>query len=260
MIKIEDIRKYMGVWSQQTYLSGLDYCYSITKDKDTYDLTIEVLKIQKLAEKKMDGFSVQDIPYKEEGKTEVIYTDIFWHTVEEYVTPVYYVAAIVRECEKKQLSKEKIVGLVGRGLRAFPSFLREMDLTCKIAQFFPDAEIENGPEQDVGDHTDVLIKSKGNIYRLWSYQNFERGLDNTAQRFYGKRGKVPSGYHVLCPIDIGNESETEKINGWIFYSERYVKYLYEMIAIEKPDDYRTIKRLDEYAMRMYLNKAKIVKK
>ena len=60
----------MAVWSQQTYLLGLDYCYSIKKDKEIYDLTIEVLKTQKLADKKMDGFSVQNIPYKEEGKTE----------------------------------------------------------------------------------------------------------------------------------------------------------------------------------------------
>ncbi len=260
MIRIDDIRKYMVVWSQQTYLSGLDYCYSIKRDKASYDLTVEVLKKQKLDEKKMDGFSVQKIPFIEEGKTEVIYTDIFWSIAEEYIIPVYYVAAIVRECMNKNLSVDKTVMLVGRGLRAFPSFLREMDLTCKIAHFFPDAEIRNGPEQDLGDHTDILIKSKGNIYRLWSYQNFDRGLNNTAQRFYGKRGVVPAGYHVLCPIDIGNKTETEEINGWIFYSERYVKYLFEMISIEKPDDYRMVSRLEEYALKMYLNKAEIVKK
>ena len=46
MIRIDDIRKYMGVWSQQTYLSGLEYCYSIKKDKPAYDLTVEVLKKQ----------------------------------------------------------------------------------------------------------------------------------------------------------------------------------------------------------------------
>ncbi len=260
MIKIEDIRKYMGLWSQKTYLSGLDYCYSIKKDKTSYDLTVEVLRKQKLDEKKMDGYSVQKIPYIEEGKTEVIYTDIFWNIAEEYITPIYYVAAIVQECVRKNVPPDRVVGLVGRGLRAFPSFLREMDLTCKFAQFFPNAVIKNGPEQDVGDHTDILIESRGNVYRLWSYQNFERGLNNTAQRFYGNRGEVPAGYHVLCPIDIWNKAETEEINGWIFYSERYVKYLYEMIAIEKPDDYRTVKRLSEYALKMYLNKAKIVKK
>ncbi len=260
MIKISEIRKYMGIWSQQTYSTGLTYCYSIKKDKSVYDLTFEVLKKQKLDEKKMDGFSVQKIPYIDEGKTEVIFTDIFWKIAEEYITPAYYIATIVKECINKGLAEEKVISTVGRGLRAFPSFLREMDLTCKIAQFFPEAEIRNGPEQDIGEHTDIFIKSKENTYRLWSYQNFERGLDNTAQRFYGKRGEVPKGYHVLCPIDIGSQTETEEINGWIFYSERYVRYLFEMISIEKPDDYFVVRRLGEYALKMYLSKAKIVKK
>lgn len=260
MIKIEDIRKYMGKWNQQTYLSGLTYCYFLKNDKSTYDLTVEVLKKQKLAEKVMDGYSVQKIPYIEEGKTSVIFTNIFWKIAEEFITPVYYIAAIIKECVQKGMSDDKVIGMVGRGLRSFPSFLREMDLTCKIAHFFPNAVIRNGPEQDIGDHTDILIESMDNTYRLWSYQNFDRGLENTAQRFYGRRGEIPPGFHVLCPIDISNKAETEEINGWIFYSEKYVRYLYEMISIEKPDDYYRIKRLEEYALKIYLNKAKIIKK
>lgn len=261
MLTIGDIRKYMTVWKQQTYRSGLEYCYAIKKDKQTYDLTIEVLQLQKLDDKAMDGTSVQNIPIKNEGKVDVIFTDIFWDIAGEYITPVYYVASIVKQCVKRNiLNSEQVAGIVGRGLRSLPSFLREMDLTYKISCLFPEAEITNGPEQDVSEHTDILIKN-GNIeYRLWSYQNFERGLNNTASRFYGRRGKVPKGYHILCPIDIGNSAEVEEVDGWYFYSDRYVKYIYDMISIEKPDEYETIARLQEYAMKIYLKKANVVYK
>ena len=95
---------------------------------------------------------------------------------------------------------------------------------------------------------------------MWSYQSFERGLNNTASRFYGRRGMVPKGYHILCPIDIGNSAEVEEVDGWYFYSDRYVKYIYDMISIEKPDEYETIARLQEYAMKIYLKKANVVYK
>ena len=117
-----------------------------------------------------------------------MFSNIFWDIAGEYITPVYYVASIVKQCIERDITNSnQVAGIVGRGLRSFPSFLREMDLTYKISCFFPEAEITNGPEQDVGEHTDVLIKNGDTEYRLWSYQNFERGLTNTASRFYGRR-------------------------------------------------------------------------
>lgn len=261
MLTIGDIRKYMGVWKQQTYRSGLEYCYAIKKDRQAYELTIEVLQLQNLNDKAMDGNSVQNIPIKNEGKVDILFSDIFWDIAGEYITPVYYVASIVKQCVERDITNSnQVAGIVGRGLRSFPSFLREMDLTYKISCFFPEAEITNGPEQDVGEHTDVLIKNGDTEYRLWSYQNFERGLTNTASRFYGRRRELPIGYHILCPIDIRNSVEVEEVDGWFFYSDRYVKYIYDMISIEKPDDYATVARLQEYAMKLYLKKANVVYK
>lgn len=137
MLTIGDIRKYMGVWKQQTYRSGLEYCYAIKKDRQAYELTIEVLQLQNLNDKAMDGNSVQNIPIKNEGKVDILFSDIFWDIAGEYITPVYYVASIVKQCVERDITNSnQVAGIVGRGLRSFPSFLREMDLTYKISCFF----------------------------------------------------------------------------------------------------------------------------
>lgn len=259
MISIQDICRFMATWKQMTYRKGLEYCYSIKNDEKAFNICVEVIDNQNLTDKYMDGTSVQNLPIINEGKTKVIFSDIFWSMADSYISPAAYVAMVVKQCEKQGVDDlGEITGTVGRGLRAFPSFLREMDLAYKISKILPDAIITNDPNMDVKEHTDILISSKDKKYRFWSYQSFERGLTNTAQRFYGNRGSVPYGVHVLCPIDIGNENEVELIDGWCLYSERYVQYLVDMIEIEKPDKYRDLRALEEYALKMYLKKANVV--
>lgn len=259
MQNIENIRYYIMKWKQLTYRQGLDNCYAIKKNIKVYDTTIQVLKVQQLEYKVMDGNSVKNIPVKNEGKTDIIFSDIFWKLIENYISPASYVATIVKACvDNNILDVYEIAGIAGRGLRAFPSFLRELDLTYKFTKHFPDAKIINSPTQDVREHTDILIKNNDCDYRIWSYQNFERGLINTASRLRGTRGSIPDGIHVLCPIDIGNEFEREELEGWYFYSERYVNYLCEMIILEKPDDYSFVSKMSEYAIKIYLKKANTI--
>jgi len=256
-----NMRHYLTKWNQLTYRQGLDNCYAIKKDAKVYNTTLQVLEKQSLEHKKMNGYSVKNIPIKNEGKIDIIFSEIFWELFKSYISPANYIASIVKACLDNNISNsDEIAGIVGRGLRAFPSFLRELDLTCKIIKYFSDAKIINSPTQDVQEHTDILIENNNCDYRIWSYQNFERGLVNTASRLKGNRGTIPDGIHVLCPIDIGNEFEREEIEGWYFYSERYVNYLCEMIIIEKPDDYCSISRMDEYAIKIYLRKANTIKK
>lgn len=251
----------MGVWKQHTYLSGLKYCYMIKGDKTAYTLTLKVLKMQGLEDKYMDGYSVQNIPIKNEGKIDIIFTNIFWNLAGDYITPVYYVASIVKKClENKIDDPEQVAGIVGRGLRSLPSFLREMDLAYKLSKLFPNAEISNGPEQDVGEHTDILIKTGSREYRVWSYQDTNRGLDNTAARFCGRRGELPKGYHILCPINISDKAKVKEVNGWCFYSESYVKDIYEMISVKKPDEYQMLAGLQTCAIKQYLKEVNIVYK
>lgn len=261
MPTINDIRKYMDVWKRKTYRSGLEYCYLIKKDKQAYALTSDVLKMQGLEDKYMDGYSVQNIPIKNEGKVDIIFTNIFWDLAGDYITPVYYVASIVKKClENKIDNPGQVAGIVGRGLRSLPSFLREMDLTYKLSLLFPNAKILNGPEQDVGEHTDILIKTGSREYRVWSYQDTDRGLDNTAARFCGQRGELPKGYHILCPINISDKAKVEEVNGWCFYSESYVEDIYEIISVKKPDEYQMLARLQTYAIKHYLKEVNIVYK
>lgn len=261
MNNIENIRLLITKWKDLTYGQGLDSYYAIKKNIEAYNKTIEVLRMQDLECKIMDGNSVNNIPIKNEGSINIIFSDLFWKCVEGFISPASYVATIVKACiDKGNQNTYEIAGIVGRGLRAFPSFLRELDLKYKFKNHFPQAEIINSPRQDVGEHTDIMIKCSDCNYRIWSYQNFERGLSNTASRLRGDRGKIPDGIHVLCPIDIGNEYEREEIDGWYFYSERYVRYLNEMMIIEKPDDYSLVSRLGDYAIKMYLKKANTIKK
>lgn len=262
MPTITDIRAYMDSWKQHTYRQGIDYCYSIKKDNEVFECTVEVLNKQKIATKNMDGYSIQNIPIKNEGKVDIIFSEIFWKLTEGYISPASFVGEIVRLCIERNIKDVyEICGIVGRGLRSFPSFLREMDLTYKLARYFPNAVIENNPEQDVKDHTDILIRCDNQkVYRIWSYQNFERGLVNTASRLRGNRGTVPDGMHILCPIDIGNKNEVEEKDGWFFYSDNYVHYLYSMQLFEAPDEYSYVSRMTEYAVKMYLKKPGIIKK
>lgn len=259
MAEIQDIRKFMDIWKQKTYREGLDYCFAVKSDKKVFDICVEVIQMQGLTDKYMDGYSVERIPIKDEGGTNVLFSNIFWDLVETYITPAIYVASIVDACIKKgNMSIREIAGMAGRGLRAFPSFLRELDLAYKFSNLIPDAQIITGPEQDVGAHTDILIKKGKNDYKVWSYQNTERALNNLVRKFGGFRGGIPRGCHLFCPIDIYYDSQVEEINGWRFYSNKYAKYLVDIIEMEKPDKYTDLIVFKESALKIHLKKANTI--
>ena len=263
MQDIQKIRRYMEIWKEQNYKQGIDYCSLIDKKGKTYEYVVEILNIQKLTAKKMDGDSVTKIPRKEEMKMQVSFTDIFWNSTGSFISPAYYVALIVNECIKKgELKIDNIAGIVGRGLRAFPSFLREMDLANKISiRLSENYSIESNPEQDIKDHTDILIKTDKGEYRVWSYQKSTRGLENISDKFLGKRGEIPDGYHLLCPINIDDEEDTEDVCGWRFYSDKYVDNLCNVI--NNPENlilYKNIKELDAYRRKECFKKMKIIQK
>ena len=260
MVNIKDIREFMKIWKETTYSKGLNYCREIKKEPKVFELCIEILEKQNLLDKYMDGNSVENLPFINENyRSKVSFTDVFWKLAEHYITPASYIAAIVNECVKKGVeSKEEITWAVGRGLRSLPAFFRELDLTYKIASLVPEAEFHNSPEQDIKEHTDIRIELKGQIYRLWSYQNSKNGLDKTAKKFAETRGELPTGIHFLCPIDIWNKNQVEEFATWYFYSDRYVKFLIEMMDIEKPDSYEEIKGLQRSELQMYLKKANLV--
>lgn len=252
----KELMNYIKRWSQMTYREGLEYCYEAKKDENLLDLTIEILDIQNLSEKKMDGNSIEKIPCIEEGKVDIIFSDIFHEIVDKYITPVYYITKIVKECLKNNIySKTMVAGIVGRGLRAFPAFIRELDLKLKVLPLFPNAKSMTNPLQDVKEHTDILLEDGEKEYRFWSYQDSKWGLKNTAERLLGKRGELPGGLHVMCPIDVfATGADSENIHGWTLYSKEYINNIEDIVRHSNADDYIMIKRMDIYSAQDYLRK------
>lgn len=252
---IVNIRKYMGMWRKYTYRQGMSYCEELKKDKDLSDMCRKVLREQGLSETYMTGRSVEKLPVKNEGKVDIIFSELFYKEIENnYITPAKYIADIVTQCRKNHINDiHTIAGIAGRGLRAFPSFVREMDLAYKLSQAFPGAGCQRTDAvRDVRDHTDVIMEYGGETYRIWSYQSSERGLQNTASRVLGNRGALLDGKHVLCPFNARNACEYEEQDGWYFYTEEYVRKVKAVIVANHPVLYREIKNRRTEEVKKYL--------
>lgn len=269
MPTIADIMRFMRIWNNQTYRVALDNILAITTNEEVFDLTANVLQLQNLTETRMNGYSVQRLPYICEGHVDVVFSEVFWRMIHGYISPAYYVGLIVRECLGKDINNDvRIAEIVGRGLRSLPSFIREVDLHSKVGSFLPNAEVTNGAEQDVRehaeqdvrDHTDILINYNEHEYRMWSYQSTDWGLDNTSHRFCEERGNLPDGYIVMAPIDIGNPEQVQSSYGWKLYSEEYVRSICEMIVENRVDDYDETVENDYGVIKDYLKEPRLIYK
>lgn len=269
MPTIVEIMRFMRMWRNQTYRAALDNVYAITADEELFEATVNVLQMQNLTERRMDGYSVQRLPHICEGSVDVIFSEVFWRMINGYISPVYYIGLIVRECLRSDINNEiRIAEIVGRGLRALPSFIRELDLSNKVGRILQNAEIVNGTEQDVRehanqdvrDHTDILINYNGHEYRMWSYQNTERGLNHTSQRFSEQRGNLPAGFIIVAPIDIDDPEQANSSYGWKLYSEEYVRRICEMIVENSADNYDEIMEKNDRALRDYLKEPHLIYK
>ena len=237
-----NIRKYMETWDQYSYEQGLHYCFEAKQNERLFRLTEIILEILDIKDVPMNGYSIQRITDKvDEGDSGIIYSNIFYDSANKFITPVYYVAKMVEAYEKENIySERKMAGKVARGLRAFPSFIREMDLEYKLGETLISVESVRSPEQDIQDHADMLLRYDGQEYRVWSYQRTNRGLINTSERLLGRRGELPYGFHLLCPIDIFNEDESEDIFGWKLYSDEYVQKVVNVLRLKRMDQYSEI--------------------
>lgn len=255
MSNINDVRTLMELWKKRTFEEEIDYFSQLQGcDKDLYTLYLEVVKMQKLASKRMDGFSVEKLPIKFEGTTDVMFTEVFDKSIKGYFSPGSYILYLIRECKEKGIKDSyEVAGIVGRGYRTFPAFIRELDLTFKIATELQIAEcIRENTENDIVNHTDVLVKYNGELYHLWSYQSSDRGLDNTGSRLSEYRGSLPFGYHVLCPFDAFSVGGYEEADGWRFYNQAEIKMIADKIKGKKADNYSDIRKMSRAAIRKYL--------
>lgn len=200
-----NIRDKCREWSNKTFRQELESLN--IKNKDLLNNATQCFIYLGILDKNINGYACEKLPKTEEGHTglKVTYSEIFHNCIaEENFSPVTYILKIVQEFLKPNINKDKLNGAVARGLRTFTSLLREPDFAYNIEQYLRPLDstitMELNPKQDGGDHTDILLRFMKNQYRLWLYQFSSRGLPHDIERVSGKRGELPSGTHILCPL------------------------------------------------------------
>lgn len=213
--------------------------YNRSKHLELYSI---VLKELGLYNKVMDGDSIMNLPKTNETDSGIVFTEAFNYTITlNDTTPCDYVLYIIWLSNHKGYSLTKIKGVVSRGLRAFPSFLRELDfnrkLSNKIGDAFDAGDTVMDTLMDVKEHVDIKLKLNNEIYNLWLFQSSKRGIYNTQQKLSGKRGKLKKGYHVLCPIDVFKSKYAEKQYNWYFYNYNYIDNILNIIKSNEYTNY-----------------------
>ena len=207
----------------------------------------------------MNGYSVEGIPVKYEGALKFLsYSAIFYGGLEKgYLTPASYIMNIIRDCNYQKVTDQNLItGIVGRGLRSFPAFIREMDLASKLLETLKGAECYRGnPQDDIVGHTDVFLNYNNEKYRLWSYQNTsERALTNTVSKIRGQRGQLPDGIYILCPFDYKDKNCYEDVEGWRLYNDNYTSKVKHIILEGETADYDTVCRGQYTRIKSYITK------
>jgi len=156
----------------------------------------------------VSGWSIEGLEKTQEnGSFKVSFSGVFHEIAnEQNFGPVLYIYTLIDRILKTYPDAElaKINGFVARSLRTFASLLREQSLLEQLEYLFKldglQAAFKMSPKQDSQEKTDILIEVNGNKYRLWTYQHSSRGLPHNIERISGKRGALPPGIHILCPL------------------------------------------------------------
>ncbi len=244
MTTYKNVRNFTKAWAKKTYAEGIADYKKVAEDPRALAFVEEVLRKLNIADKPMTGDSCQGLPRIDEGRTTVRFSGVVDDLIEVFLTPASYVAEVALRSRANRPDSE-VAGEVARALRAFPSFLREMDLGWKVGEecarrgLTADARTAD-VDADIAEHTDVFLKLGGKDYRLWSYLDSERGLDNVKSKLSGARGEIPAGVHVLCPINITRARD--EVSGWRFYPEAKIAEIVDVIERGEPRyDYQTVR-------------------
>lgn len=199
------IREKCAEWSDQTFEQMLLHLCGFTGK--IIERTSKCFSELELTDKSVDGYASEKLPKTEEGRAvnSVNYTDTFHDVLgNDNFTPVLYLATLVERFFDTNGQDGKLNGFIARGIRTLTSFLREPDFAESLKECMADMNLpitaELSPIGDAADHTDVLLTLNGEIYRVWLFQSSKRGLPHDIDRITGKRGELPAGIHVLCPL------------------------------------------------------------
>jgi len=192
-------------WAQTTFDEQLNQI----ADSDNTEI-ISTTKIcfdnLKILNKHVDGYASEGLEKTSEGKNGKLknYTDIFHEIEESDFTPARYLYQLVKEYIDAKADIKKLNGFIARGLRTLTSLMREPDfaerIQLKLLSFDKDTVAKQCPKQDAGDHTDVLLNFKGKVFRIWLFQFSDNGLPHDIDRLTERRGVLPEGIHILCPL------------------------------------------------------------
>ena len=260
MLKIEEIKS----WAEITYGEALKNIECSDKVKEEL---AQILKDENIYDKYMNGKSVEKLPkILEYGLPIVKFTDIFNELKKENrISPINFLYEVDRQVVDfgERSNNYYHLGLrtkiVGRALRTFPAFLREME-SEEIERYYPEIKWKKtSPEEDIGKHADVILEYQGQEYMCWSYQySTERAVENTVDKFIGNRGKLKRGVYMLWPLDITNEKLTRDVCGWKFYNEEYMKKVKDVLDRNEIMVYEELIE-DEERLKRVLNEIGIVK-
>lgn len=202
---MRNVRNLCNQWATKTYEEGLADLHLTDKklEKQSRDL-FERLGILCLP---MDGYSCEKLPKTEESRTGIkkTYSEIFHDEYsKDFFSPASYLVQLIIECNNYPSDDSKIIGALARGLRTLTSLLREPDFAyqLEITLLPNDSNVctSLNSKQDSSDHTDVLLNYQNISYRIWLYQFSSRGLPHDIERLTGKRGELPKGIHIICPL------------------------------------------------------------
>ncbi len=201
---MDDVRALSEKWAQMTYSEGLT---ELNLSPAIQNKVSELFAKIKILHVPMNGYSCERLPKTEEnrGGIKKTYSEIFHTEAEKTLfSPASYLVQIVNECIASQVDDNSIAGILARGLRTFASLLKEPDFAIQLKDGLKqyDAEVSTrlNSKQDSTDHTDVLLVYKKKTYRIWLYQFSSRGLPHDIERLTGKRGEIPDGRHIICPL------------------------------------------------------------
>lgn len=262
------IKSIMDTWAKNTYAFGLKRCLELQLcDEAEYKQTQKLLDNFELSDKYMTGDSVMGFNFYEKENIPIRFTEVFADTVstnspvtgKSSVSPASYILFIVKAFNKLNCLNESYLNLlIPRGLRAFPSFIREYDLCEKLKACLKGASCRrSNPTEDMSDHSDLYLCYNGKEYKIWSYlQTLKQDkLQNTISKVRGNRGPVSQGLHILCPITVNNK---ESYRGWWLYPLSYASDIKDIILQEKIDKYADILRLPD--MDMYVQEPHVFQK
>lgn len=215
------IRELTDTWAGITWKMQLS---TISAESKIIEKLTDVLEKFGLLEKYVTGQSVTKLEKTQEEQflkgLNISYTKAFALAFSEdpQKLPILFLRNLALNFDFEKATPERFKGLVARGLRTFPSLMRDRDFGENLRRLletegFSETEfsVAVDPEEDIPHHTDVLFHFREKVYRIWLYQLTSRGIPHDVERVLGKRGELPEGIHVLCPLKTDLAAEKEKL-------------------------------------------------